>query len=135
MHHRNVVGDGKVYSEKSARLPKSVGLAGAGNWTGLLNCGLGGTGMNQNSEAFDRLMNLDALGAVRAWLSGDFVAGEEGFLMLAIRRDADLELTDAEIEEICCQGIDKKLEPLQILKALFKADREPKLVEPPTKPR
>ena len=89
----------------------------------------------QNSEAFFRLRDLDALGAVRAWLSGDFVAGEEGFLMLAIRRDADLELTDAEIEEICCQGIEKKLEPLQILKSLFKADREPKPVEPPTNPR
>ena len=79
----------------------------------------------QNSEAFARLRDLDALGAVRAWLSGDFVAGEEGFLMLAIRRDADLELTDGEIKVICCDGIGKNQDPLQILKALFKADREP----------
>ena len=81
--------------------------------------------MNQNSEAFDRLMNMDALGAVRAWLSGDFVAGEEGFLMVAIRRDTGLELTDGEIKVICCDGIGKNQDPLQILKALFKADREP----------
>ena len=76
----------------------------------------------KDNDPFDRLKTLDALGAIKAWLAGDFGYGEENILMLAIRRDTDIDLSDREIKEIFCEAIEDELEPMTILHQLLKAD-------------
>jgi hypothetical protein len=76
----------------------------------------------QGNNPCNRLDNLDALGAIKAWLAGDYGYAEENILMLAIRRDTDIDLSDSEIKEIFCEAIEDELEPMTILHQLLKAD-------------
>ena len=59
--------------------------------------GLGGAEFAPVLERRARLVQLPPLGAVRAWLRGDFGRGDEDALCAAIRRDPGVELTDDEI--------------------------------------
>jgi hypothetical protein len=84
---------------------------------------LGGLIMkSQGNDPFDRLEDLDALGAIKAWLAGDFGCGEENILMLAIRRDTDIDLSDSEIKEIFCEAIEDEREPMDVFQELIRAD-------------
>jgi hypothetical protein len=76
----------------------------------------------KGNEPFDRLETLDALGAIKAWLSGDFDHAAEHILMLAIRRDTDIDLSDCEIKEILYEAVEDELEPMEILHQLLRAD-------------
>jgi len=76
----------------------------------------------KSNDPSDRLDNLDALAAIKAWLAGDFGYGEENILMLAIRRDTDIDLSDSEIKEIFCEAIADDREPMDILQELIRAD-------------
>jgi len=76
----------------------------------------------KGNEPSDRIETLDALGAIKAWLSGDFDYAAENILMLAIRRDADIDLSDCEIKEIFYEAIEDELEPMAILQQLLRAD-------------
>jgi len=77
---------------------------------------------SQGNDPSDRLDNLDALAAIKAWLAGDFGYGEENILMLAIRRDTDINLSDSEIKEIFCEAIEDGREPIDILQELIRSD-------------
>jgi hypothetical protein len=55
-------------------------------------------------DPYDRLEQLDALAAIKAWLLGDYRRGEERVLLLAIRRDTGLELTDAEMRNVLAEA-------------------------------
>ena len=76
----------------------------------------------KDNDPFDRLETLDALGAIKAWLAGDFGHGEENILMLAIRRGTDIDLSDSEIKEIFCEAIEDEREPMRVLQELIRAD-------------
>ena len=76
----------------------------------------------KSNDPPDRLQALDALGAITAWLAGDFGYGEENILMLAIRRDTDIDLSDREIKEIFCEAIEDEREPMHVLHELIRAD-------------
>jgi hypothetical protein len=69
-----------------------------------------------------RLETLDALGAIKAWLAGDFCCGEEKILMLVIRRDTDIDLSDSEIKEILFEAIEDERESIVVLEELIRAD-------------
>jgi hypothetical protein len=75
-----------------------------------------------HNDPFDRLESLDALGAIKAWLAGDVGYGEENVLMLAIRRDTGIDLSDSEIKEIFCEAIEDEREPMHVLQELIRAD-------------
>jgi hypothetical protein len=77
---------------------------------------------SKNNDPCDRLENLDALAAIKAWLAGDFGYGEENVLILAIRRDTDIDLSDSEIKEIFCEAIEDDRAPMDILQELIRAD-------------
>jgi hypothetical protein len=70
----------------------------------------------------DRLHALDALGAIKAWLAGDVGYSDENILILAIRRDTDIDLSVSEIKKIFCEAIEDDREPMDILQALIRAD-------------
>lgn len=55
-------------------------------------------------DPYDRLEHLDAMAAIKAWLLGDYRHGEERVLLLAIRRDTGLELTDAEMRDVLVEA-------------------------------
>jgi hypothetical protein len=90
----------------------------------------------QGDAPRERLGNLDALGAVRAWLAGDFCSGEEKILILAIRRDTDIDLSDSQIKEIFFEAIEDEREPLGVLQELIRADNGSEGMSPSSlKPR
>jgi len=60
--------------------------------------------MVTKKDPYDRLENLDAMSAIKAWLLGDYKRGEEPVLILAIRREMGLELTDAEIRDVMAEA-------------------------------
>ena len=76
----------------------------------------------KSNNRCDRLETLDALGAIKAWLSGDFSYGEENILMLAIRKDTDIDLSDSEIKDIFCEAIEDDRKPMDVLQELLRAD-------------
>jgi hypothetical protein len=76
----------------------------------------------KENEPLSRSETLDALGAIKAWLAGDFGYGEENVLMLAIRRDAGIDLSDSEIKEVVCEAIEDEREPMLVLQELIRAD-------------
>jgi hypothetical protein len=76
----------------------------------------------KSNDPPDRLQALDALGAITAWLAGDFGYSEEHILIHAIRRDTDIDLSDSEIKEIFCEAIEDVREPMDILQELVRAD-------------
>jgi hypothetical protein len=76
----------------------------------------------KDNDPLDRLEALDALGAIKALLAGDFDYGEENILMLAIRRGTDIDLSDREIKEIFCEAVEDEREPSDVLQELIRAD-------------
>jgi hypothetical protein len=76
----------------------------------------------KDNDPFDRLETLDALGAIKAWLAGDVGYSDENILILAIRRDTDIDLSVSEIKKIFCEAIEDDREPMDILQALIRAD-------------
>ena len=76
----------------------------------------------KDNDPLGRLETLDALGAIKAWLAGDFDYGEEKILMLSIRRDTGIDLSDSEIKEIFCEAVEDEREPLRVLQELIRAD-------------
>jgi hypothetical protein len=91
---------------------------------------------SQCNDRFERLETLDALGAIEAWLAGDFCHGEENLLMLAMRRSTDIDLSDSEIKEILFEAIEDERTPLDILQELIQADKGSEGMSPSSlKPR
>ena len=76
----------------------------------------------QSKDPCDRLETLNAIGAIKAWIAGDFSCGEESLFSLAIRRDTGIDLSDSEIKDVICDAIDDDLKPLDVLEHLLKAD-------------
>lgn len=61
--------------------------------------------MLTKTDPYDRLEHLDAMSAIKAWLLGDYKRGEERVLILAIRRETGLELTDGEIRGVLIEAV------------------------------
>jgi len=86
-------------------------------------------------DPYDRLEHLDSMAAIKAWLLGDYRRGEERVLLLAIRRDTGLELTDAEIRDVLAEARNNAacamtaLEKLLAMESLC-ADEESIVVRP-----
>jgi hypothetical protein len=70
-------------------------------------------------DPYDRLEHLDAMSAIRAWLLGDYRRGEERVLILAIRRETGLELTDAEIRDVLTQAANDHIAALDVFERLL----------------
>lgn len=80
-------------------------------------------------DPYDRLEQLDAMAAIKAWLLGDYRRGEERVLLLAIRRDTGLELTDAEMRDVLVEARNDAACAMTVLEKLlatesFSADEE-----------
>jgi hypothetical protein len=60
--------------------------------------------MLTKNDPYDRLEHLDAMSAIKAWLLGDYKRGEERVLILAIRRETGLDLTDDEIRDVMIEA-------------------------------
>ena len=78
----------------------------------------------QSGDPYDRLEHLDAMSAIRAWLLGDYKRGEERVLILAIRRETDLELTDAEIREVLIEATAKSLPAMSTFVRLMELETD-----------
>ena len=75
--------------------------------------------MLTKKDPYDRLENLDAMSAIKAWLLGDYKRGEERVLILAIRRETGLELTDAEIRDVLVEAVNDNTPPMGVLERLL----------------
>jgi len=75
-------------------------------------------------DPYDRLENLDALSAIKAWLLGDYKRGEERVLILAIRRETGLELTDGEIREVLAEAVNDEVNAMTTFQRLLLAEIE-----------
>ncbi len=62
------------------------------------------------------------MSAIRAWLLGDYRRGEERVLILAIRRETGLELTDAEIRDVMTQAANDQAAALEVLERLLASE-------------
>jgi hypothetical protein len=78
--------------------------------------------MLTRNDPYDRLEHLDAMSAIRAWLLGDYRRGEERVLILAIRRETGLELTDAEIRDVMTQAANDHAAALEVLERLLASE-------------
>lgn len=87
-------------------------------------------------DPYDRLEHLDAMGAIKAWLLGDYRRGEERVLILAIRRETGLELTDGEIRDVLVEAVNDEIpamlafERLLLREAVAGADDDHVIVRP-----
>ena len=70
-------------------------------------------------DPYDRLENLDAMSAIKAWLLGDYKRGEERVLILAIRRETGLELTDSEIRDVLIEAVNDNTSAMGVFKRLL----------------
>ena len=75
--------------------------------------------MLTKKDPYDRLENLDAMSAIRAWLLGDYKRGEERVLILAIRRETGLELTDAEIRDVLVEAVNDNTTAMGVFERLL----------------
>jgi hypothetical protein len=73
-------------------------------------------------DAFARLVSLDALGAIRAWLDDDYAYGEDRVLVQAIRRETGIALGDREIWQVLSAAQTDDSSPLITLEHLLAAD-------------
>ena len=84
----------------------------------------------------ERLEDLDALAAITAWLSRDFAFDEEHVLILAIRRNLVLDLSDVEIKDVLYEAAEHERLATEAIRRLLVADRGSKgLVRSTLKPR
>ena len=70
-------------------------------------------------DPYDRLENLDAMSAIKAWLLGDYKRGEERVLILAIRRETGLELTDSEIRDVLIEAVNDNTSAMGVFERLL----------------
>lgn len=70
-------------------------------------------------DPYDRLESLDAMAAIKAWLLGDYRRGEERVLILAIRRELGLELTDAEMRDVLIEAANDNAAALSVFRRLL----------------
>ena len=75
--------------------------------------------MLTRTDPYDRLEDLDALAAIKAWLLGDYRRGEERVLILAIRRETGLELTDREIRDVLIEAVNYNTTAMSVLERLL----------------
>lgn len=61
--------------------------------------------MLTRTDPYDRLDRLDAMTAIKAWLLGDYKRGEERVVILAVRRETGLELTDREMRDVLIEAV------------------------------
>ena len=75
--------------------------------------------MLTRTDPYDRLDHLDAMTAIKAWLLGDYKRGEERVLILAIRRETGLELTDREIRDVLIEAVNDNTTAMSVLERLL----------------
>ena len=75
--------------------------------------------MLPRTDPYDRLDHLDAMTAIKAWLLGDYKRGEERVLILAIRRETGLELTDREIRDVLIEAVNDNMTAMSVLERLL----------------
>jgi len=75
--------------------------------------------MLTRTDPYDRLDHLDAMTAIKAWLLGDYKRGEERVLILAIRRETGLELTDREIRDVLIESVNDNTTAMSVLERLL----------------
>jgi hypothetical protein len=75
--------------------------------------------MLSKRDPYDRLESLDAMSAIKAWLLGDYRRGEERVLILAIRRELGLELTDAEIRDVLVEAANGNVAAMSVFRQLL----------------
>ena len=75
--------------------------------------------MLTRTDPYDRLDHLDAMTAIKAWLLGDYKRGEERVLILAIRRETGLELTDREIRDVLIEAVNDNMTAMSVLERLL----------------
>jgi hypothetical protein len=75
--------------------------------------------MLTKKDPYDRLENLDAMSAIKAWLLGDYKRGEERVLILAIRRETGLELTDTEICDVLVEAVNDNTTAMGVFERLL----------------
>jgi len=75
--------------------------------------------MLTRTDPYDRLDQLDAMTAIKAWLLGDYKRGEERVLILAIRRETGLELTDREIRDLLIEAVNNSTTAMSVLERLL----------------
>ena len=75
--------------------------------------------MLTRTDPYDRLDHLDAMTAIKAWLLGDYRRGEERVLILAIRRETGLELTDREIRDVLIEAVNDNMTAMSVLERLL----------------
>ena len=71
----------------------------------------------------ERIGNLDALTAVKAWLGRAFAYDEEHGLITAIRRDLVLDLADVEIKDVLYDAVENEQTPMFVVRQLLDADK------------
>ena len=75
--------------------------------------------MFSKRDPYDRLESLDAMSAIKAWLLGDYRRGEERVLILTIRRELGLELTDAEICDLLAEAANDNAAAMNVFHRLL----------------
>jgi len=75
--------------------------------------------MLTKTDPYDRLEHLDAMSAIKAWLLGDYKRGEERVLILAIRRETGLELTDGEIRGVLLEAVNDNTPAMSVFERLL----------------
>ena len=75
--------------------------------------------MLTKTDPYDRLDHLDAMTAINAWLLGDYKRGEERVLILAIRRETGLELTDREIRDVLIEAVNDNMTAMSVFERLL----------------
>jgi len=86
-------------------------------------------------DAYERISQLDAMSAIKAWLLGDSTRGEEHVLALAIRRDTGLELTDREIRAVLVDAINNNATAMSVFERLLMLEPGPEPDCPASQPR
>jgi hypothetical protein len=71
-----------------------------------------------NKERFARLQALPPVEAVRAWLEGDFGIGDEPAMIVAIRKDPRVTLSDDDLIDAMCDAMDENLDAPACLERL-----------------
>jgi hypothetical protein len=91
--------------------------------------------MLTKEDPYDRLEHLDAMSAIKAWLLGDYKRGEERVLILAVRRETGLELTDAEIRDVMVEAINDNTTAMGVYERLLMLETDADEQCAVTKPR
>jgi hypothetical protein len=79
--------------------------------------------MLTKNDPYDRLEHLDAMSAIKAWLLGDYKRGEERVLILAIRRETGLELTDSEIRDVLIEAVNDNTTAMGVFERLLMLEK------------